>query len=324
MAETLAERLAQLSPEKRRLLLDRLRRDAAEPSRPVAVPRDGGPLPLSFAQERLWFLWRLAPQSAAYNAPVALRLRGALDAAALQEAVSAVVARHEVLRTRYAEGADGPVQVIDPHCAVPLPLVDVPAGDERECEKALRALVTEAAEEPFDLATGPVLRCRLFRAAPQDHVLLLVMHHIACDGWSLPILWHEVAQVYRSAAGAGAADKSQLPEFPELPELPELPLQYADFASWQRKQSADGEYAAQLDYWERQLAAVPALELPADRARPAAPSFAGGRVEVRVAPRVAAELRRLAGSCDATMFMVLLAAFQVLLGRVSGCLLYTS
>jgi amino acid adenylation domain-containing protein len=311
MTSTPTERLARLSPDKQRLLLERLqslrspRSGGTRSPRLAAIPRDGA-LRLSFAQERLWFLWRMQPDSAAYNAPTALRLRGPLDVASLERALSGVVARHEVLRTRYAEGADGPVQVIDPPTPVALDVVDVPGRDDGERERNVRSLADETAARPFDLVAGPVLRCALFRLAAGEHVLLLVMHHIACDGWSLPIVWQEVSEGYRAALAGEAA------------VLADLPLQYADFAAWQRGRAAGGGYAAQLGYWERQLAGVPALALPADRPRPAVPSLAGERVSFAVAAEAAAGLRAVAGRTGTTMFMVLLAAFQVLLARLSG------
>ncbi|MBS2966990.1 amino acid adenylation domain-containing protein, partial [Actinocrinis puniceicyclus] len=277
----------------------------------------GGPLALSFAQERLHFLWRMAPESPAYNAPIALRLRGTLCAESLIAALSGAVARHEVLRTRYVDGDQGPQQVIDPASRIAPARVDADEAD-------LPRLLHDEWARPFDLAGGPVLRATLFRISDAEHVLLLVLHHIAYDGWSDAILWQEIVAGYRAALRGETSDLSQpaelpeVPEVPEFPELPELPLQYADFASWQRKQSADGQFAGQLDYWERQLAEVPALELPTDRPRPAAPSYAADRILLDVPEDLVQRLRSLAQTTGTTPFMVLLAAFQVLLGRVSG------
>ncbi|MEU5552797.1 amino acid adenylation domain-containing protein [Micromonospora sp. NPDC047793] len=302
MSDTLAERLAQLSPERRRLLLERLGRGDARPTGIPRAPRDEA-LPLSFAQERLYFLWRLAPASAAYHAPVAVRLTGRVDVAALGTALSAVVARHEVLRTRYVDGAQGPEQVVEAAAPVPLPLVDVPAG--AGAQAALRELIDAETLRPFDLAEGPVLRATLFRRSPEEHVLLLVMHHIACDGWSLPIMWRELSTVYRD--GAAAAER-----------LPALPVQVADVAWWQRRRQADGGYEPGLRHWQEQLTDVPVLDLPVARPRPATPTFAGDRVPVRLPVAVADGLRELGRSTGCTPFVVLLAAFQVLLSRLSG------
>ncbi|GIJ79312.1 amino acid adenylation domain-containing protein [Micromonospora phaseoli] len=302
MSDTLAERLAQLSPERRRLLLERLRQGDARPAGIVQAPRDGA-VPLSFAQERLYFLWRLAPNSAAYHAPVAVRLHGPVDVVALGEALSALVARHEVLRTRYVDGAAGPEQVVDPAAPVPLPVVDVPDGHRSAA--ALRELVDAETLRPFDLAGGPVLRATLYRCAPGEHVLLLVMHHIACDGWSLPIMWRELSAVYRGGAAAAA-------------QLPPLPVQYADVAWWQRRQQADGGYEQGLRHWQDRLAQVPVLDLPVARPRPMTPTFTGDRVSVRLPAPVATGLREIGRTSGCTPFVVLLAAFQVLLSRLSG------
>ncbi|WP_204038463.1 non-ribosomal peptide synthetase, partial [Micromonospora qiuiae] len=302
MSDTRAERLAQLSPERRRLLLQRMRGNDSRGAGIGAAPRDV-PLPLSFAQERLYFLWRLAPASAAYHAPVAVRLHGPVDVAALAEALSAVVARHEVLRTRYVDGVGGPEQVVDTAAPVPLPVVDVPDGTGSEA--ALRDLVDAETLRPFDLAGGPVLRATLYRRSSREHVLLLVMHHIACDGWSLPIMWRELSAVYRGGAAAAA-------------QLPPLPLQYADIAWWQRRQRAAGGYERSLRHWHDRLAQVPTLDLPVARPRPVSPTFVGDRVPVRLPATVAAGLRELGRTSGCTSFVVLLAAFQVLLSRLSG------
>ncbi|MFI6708294.1 amino acid adenylation domain-containing protein [Nonomuraea sp. NPDC050478] len=284
MSETFAARIAQLPPERRKLLLERL----AGERRPRA-PRTGEPPALSFAQERLWFLWSMAPDSSAYNAPAAVRLRGPLDAEALGRAVDGVVARHEILRTRYVAEGGVPAQVVDPAAPVGLPVVPVTEGE-------LRRLADRECAAPFDLEHGPVLRATLFRLAPDDHVLLLVLHHIAADGWSLPILWRELDALYRGQ------------------DLPALDIQYADHAHRQRAESGgDG-----LDHWCGQLAGVEELALPLDRPRPPEPAHRGQLVPVRVPDDSAARLRELARRNGSTPFMVLLAAVQALLSRVTG------
>ncbi|WP_187281041.1 non-ribosomal peptide synthetase [Nonomuraea sp. C10] len=284
MSETFAARIAQLPPERRKLLLERL----AGERRPRA-PRTGEPSALSFAQERLWFLWSMAPDSSAYNAPAAVRLRGPLDAEALGRAVDGVVARHEILRTRYVAEGGVPAQVVDPAAPVGLPVVPVTEGE-------LRRLADRECAAPFDLERGPVLRATLFRLAPDDHVLLLVLHHIAADGWSLPILWRELDALYRGQ------------------DLPALEIQYADHAHRQRAESGgDG-----LDHWCGQLAGVEELALPLDRPRPPEPAHRGQLVPVRVPDDSAARLRELARRNGSTPFMVLLAAVQALLSRVTG------
>ncbi|MFC4047980.1 condensation domain-containing protein, partial [Dactylosporangium siamense] len=255
-------------------------------------------MPLSFAQQRLWFLAELEPDSAEYNMPAAVHLRGELDVAALAAALTALVARHEVLRTRLVPDADGvPWQVVDPAGAFPLEVVDL-SGAADPILAAEERIAADAAM-PFDLSAGAI-RAALYRLGPDDHVLGLCMHHVVSDEWSAGILRRELNALY-----AGDA-------------LPPLPVQYADFAVWQRQWLTGEVLEGQLDYWRRRLAGAPVLDLPTDRLRPAVRSTAGDAVRFEV-PREAAEaLRGLALSNGATMFMVALAAYTVLLGRYSG------
>ncbi|MGW0811446.1 amino acid adenylation domain-containing protein, partial [Nonomuraea sp. NPDC002799] len=255
--------------------------------------RDGDGLPLSFAQERLWFLWRMAPDSPVYNVPMTYRLSGDLDVPALRQALTQVVTRHEVLRTRYVERDGKPVQLIDPPAPVDLPVVAVPDED------TLTATLHEQSAEPFDL-TRPPLRATLFTLSPTEHVLCLVLHHIACDGWSDGVFWRELTTAYHGH------------------DLPPLPIQYGDYAHWQRRWADDGEYTQQLTYWEEHLADLQILELPADRPRPAVQSFDGAHVPFTIPAHTAARIRDLAQATGSTTFMVLLAAFQLLLARLSG------
>ncbi|HKH48923.1 MAG TPA: amino acid adenylation domain-containing protein [Thermoanaerobaculia bacterium] len=298
---------------------------AGSPEAPPALPPPVGraprtqPLPLSFAQERLWFLDRLAPNRAAYSIPLALDVRGALSAPACAAALATVVRRHEALRTTFQEldGLPGlPVQVIAPPTAepAPLPVVDlsaVPAGRGRA--EALR-LASGVAALPFDLSRGPLLRAvmlRLAGGAEAEHVLLLVLHHIVADGWSLALLIREIAGLL-GAGPAGAA-------------LPELAVQYADYAWWQRQWLTPEEVERELEAWRGLLAGVPLrLELPADRGRAAEAAQAAetddeaGQHTLVLPAAAQARLRGLARSLGATPFMVYLAAFQVLLYRLTG------
>jgi amino acid adenylation domain-containing protein len=281
------------------------RRDVLPPVLPV--PRDR-PLPLSSAQRRLWFLDQMEPGRATYNLPAALRLRGPLDAAALERALAAVVERHEALRTVFRAGADGePVQVMEPAGGFALPvddLVPVPA-EAREAEARRRA--ADEAAAPFDLARGPLFRARLLRLAADDHVLLATLHHAVSDGWSMGVLWRELGALYGAHAGGAPT------------ELPPLPVQYADFAAWERTHRDGPAMDAQLRGWRERLAGAPAaLDLPADHPRPAVQSGRGGRVEAAVDAGTAAGSRALARAEGATLFMALLAAFDVLLARWSG------
>ncbi|MFF4189644.1 amino acid adenylation domain-containing protein [Nonomuraea sp. NPDC001831] len=265
------------------------------------VPRDGGELVLSFAQQRLWFLDRLVPGNPFYNVSLALRLEGALDVVALEGALRWVVGRHEVLRSVFADVDGRPFQVVGP---VPERLLEV----EEAADVARARLVAEReAVTLFDLASGPLLRSRLVRLGEGDHVLLLTTHHIVSDGWSWGVLLGELGECY-AALAAG-----------RQPVLPELPVQYADFAAWQRSWLRGEVLAGHLDYWRDRLAGMPAgIELPLDRPRPVVPSYRGGVVRFRVPAQVVAGLRAVGREQNATLFMVTLAAFQALLSRYSG------
>ncbi|HEY0411151.1 MAG TPA: condensation domain-containing protein, partial [Candidatus Dormibacteraeota bacterium] len=270
------------------------------PIRPV--PR-GGDLPLSFAQERLWFLNRLEPESPAYNVPAAVRLRGALDGEALAASLSEVVRRHESLRTRFVPGPDGPVQRVEPAVAVELPVIDLSGAADAEAE-AVRLRRAEA-RRPFDLERGPLLRATLLRLSGSEHELLLTLHHIVSDGWSLGVLVEEL--------GARCAS------LPGLPGLPDLPVQYGDYAVWQREYLTGEVLASRLSFWRERLAGAPAgLELPADRPRPAVGSSQGGVARRALGGELASSLARLSRGQGATLYMALLSAFGVWLARSSG------
>ncbi|MFI2352998.1 amino acid adenylation domain-containing protein, partial [Streptomyces sp. NPDC019443] len=270
----------------------------------VTVGRDQA-LPLSFAQQRLWFLDQMEPGSAEYNVPTPLPLPGGLDVEALGRALSGVVARHEVLRTRLVVDTDGvPHQVIDPSEPFPLTVVDVSDGPEPMV--AARELVLADAVTPFDLSGGSLIRATLIRVAADEHVLALAMHHVVSDEWSRLILRRELTACYE-AFRAGEPDP-----------LPPLQVQYADFAVWQREWLTGEVLEAQLAYWRAQLLDLPVMELPTDRARPAVRSSAGAVAGFRIARETAEALRALSRECGVSMFMTLLAAFDVLLGRYAG------
>ncbi|MCP8466331.1 non-ribosomal peptide synthase/polyketide synthase [Pseudomonas sp. ZM23] len=269
-----------------------------------AVARDGD-LPLSAAQSRLWFFWRMEPASAAYNVPGALRLRGPLDEAALRRAFDTLVARHETLRTTFGEVDGQAFQRIQPAQALDLARVDLSA--ESDAEAAARQLAETEAQRPFDLRNGPLLRLILLKLADADHVLLLTMHHIVSDGWSIRVLVDEFSRLY----GAFAVGE-------EL-ELPKLPVQYADYAQWQRELLAGDEGQRQLSWWTGLLGnATPVLELAADRPRPAVQSYRGGSLGFSLDAGLGRRLKRLAREQDVTLFMLLLAAYAVLMQRYSG------
>ena len=288
--------------------LDGARLDGAKQPAPppiVPVPRDSA-LPLSFAQQRLWFLDQLEPGSAFYNMPAAVRLRGALDADALRRTLDEIVRRHEVLRTRFVAIDGTPSQVIAPPALLPLMVIELDAAVPEEREHRAAALARAEAARPFDLASGPLLRATLLRLGERDHVLLFTMHHIVSDGWSLGVLVREVAALY----GAFAAGQPS--------PLPDLAIQYADFAQWQR-QYLDQVLAEQVAYWQAELAGAPELlALPTDRPRPAVQSFRGATHGFAVSPQITRRLRELSRRGGATLFMTLAAALGVLLSRYSG------
>ncbi|AEW99306.1 non-ribosomal peptide synthetase [Streptantibioticus cattleyicolor] len=295
-----------LTPEEQALLLLELsrRKGTAAGSIP-RLPGDGAPPPPSFAQERLWFLDQADPGSAAYVMPAGVRLRGRLDVAALAGALGRVVRRHETLRTTFTAVDGRPVPRIRPAAPVPLPVEDLRALPEAERERTVRERYRRETDTPFDLENGPLLRATVLRTADEEHVLLLSVHHIACDGWSLGVLLTELA------AGYGVPEDAADP-------LPPLPVQYADFAAWQRDQLGGDRLDAHLAFWKRQLEAPPVLDLPGDRPRPPRRTSAGDSLPLRLAPKTVARLEELGAGERATPYMVLLAAVTVLLWRWSG------
>ncbi|HSF41477.1 MAG TPA: amino acid adenylation domain-containing protein, partial [Thermoanaerobaculia bacterium] len=265
----------------------------------VRRPRPAEGAPLSFAQERLWFLDRLQPGSTAYNVPRGMELRGPLDVPALSAALSEIVRRHEILRTVYAFAGPEPVQIVLPWEPRALPVVDLSGLPELGAEAA-RIFVEEAAR-PFDLERGPIVRTTLLRGTESEHTLLFLTHHIASDGWSLGVLLRELTALY------GASP------------LPELPVQSADFAMWQREYLSGSVLEAQLAYWREKLAGIPAVQdLPADRPRPAVSSGRGAVEPVAFPAPVVLALERIGRQKNATLFMTLLAAFEAFVHRITG------
>ncbi|RRV07250.1 amino acid adenylation domain-containing protein [Pseudomonas sp. v388] len=259
------------------------------------------PLGLSYAQQRQWFLWQLEPESTAYNMPVALRLTGALDIEALEQSFTALIARHETLRTTFRQNGEQAVQIVHPAVTFTLAVESLPAGE------TLRTFVQREVQRAFDLQQGPLLRVRLLHLAADQHVLILTQHHIVSDGWSMPIMVDELVRLYQGFSEGREID------------LGELPFQYADYALWQRRWMEAGEQARQLAYWQQQLGdEQPILELPADRPRPAVQSAAGERLAIELDSALVAELKNVARQQDVTLFMLLLASFQSLLHRHSG------
>ncbi|HEX6289381.1 MAG TPA: amino acid adenylation domain-containing protein, partial [Herpetosiphonaceae bacterium] len=315
-----AELRAELTARKAEILafLEQVAR-AEQSSTPTIQPVDRAqPLPLSFAQERLWFIDQWEPGRATYNLPQVVRLRGLLDSDALRDSLSEVVRRHEVLRTTFAPAASNgsdptqqgrPVQIIHPPSIVALPCHDLRAIPQPERETTAHRLAAEETERPFDLQRGPLLRALLLRTADAEHLLVLTLHHIVSDGWSTGLLIRELTTLYSAARQAAPGSAS----------IPPLAIQYADFAHWQRQWMAGTTLDAALAYWRRQLADAPALlELPTDRPRPARQTFKGAMETALLPAALVAPLESLSQRADATLFMTLLAAFNVLLYRYTG------
>ncbi|MBZ4422336.1 amino acid adenylation domain-containing protein [Myxococcus sp. RHSTA-1-4] len=304
----LMRRLESLSPEKRELLLRKLREDAkAREPRNVIPARDRQQaVPLSFAQQRLWFIDRLQPGLALYNLPIVLRVEGVLDVVALDKSFQALIARHEVLRTTFAEEPAGPVQRIAPSLTLPLRSVDLrtPPVEEREAE-AWR-LAHEEVRRPFDLLQGPLLRATLLRLAEQEHLLVLVLHHIVFDIWSMGVLVREVLELYGAFSRGGQ------------PALPPLRTQYADWAAWQRGEAQREALETQRSWWKERLAGLELLDLPTDWQRRPGVVARSGSHTFRLPRERWGAVKALAQREGATPFMVLLAVLDVLLLRYSG------
>jgi hypothetical protein len=265
-------------------------------------------LPLAFGQRRLWFLHQVLPPGAAalYNGPLPVRLRGQLDPAALERSFGEIVRRHEVLRTAFRLVGDEPAQLILPELPLRIALVDLAAYPEAERLARTDRLAEAEARRPFDLEQPPLLRATLVRLGPEDHVLLLTIHHIVFDGWSAGVLLKELAALY------GAFVRG------EPSPLPPLPVQFADFAVWQQRWLAGPQLERQLAYWRTQLAHLPDLVLPTDAERPALPTYRGDIHPFRVSPEVTSALKQLSQDHDVTLFMTLLAGFAALLHRYTA------
>jgi amino acid adenylation domain-containing protein/thioester reductase-like protein len=265
------------------------------------------PAPLSYAQSRLWFLEQLESESGVYNTGGAVRLVGVLDVAALAASLNEIVQRHEILRTTFAIANGQPVQVIAPTLAVTLPVIDLQQLPDRERNAEVKRLAIQAADRPFDLTEGALLRVTLLKLGQTEHILLLIMHHIVFDGWSKEVLVRELATLYENF--------SRGKYFP----LPELPIQYADFAHWQRQRLQGEVLEQQLTYWKQKLAdAPPVLELPTDRPRSAVQTFRGSTQFFELSPSLTQKLKQLSQKQGVTLFMTLLAAFQTLLYRYTN------
>jgi len=310
----IAGRIDSLSPAKRALLIERLRRLQLRGAG-VAPRADRNAFPLSFAQRRLWFLQQLDPESAAYNMPALIRLRGRLNVSALSSSLQEILRRHDVLRARFVTIQGQPEQVIEAMDTVSLPLIALDHLPADEREMALMRLAEEEARRPFDLSRAPLMRMHLVRLSADEHALIIVAHHIAVDGWSIAILLRELGALY----AAYAAEKPS--------PLAPLSLQYADYAEWQRtyleerEEAGNGEPMSrrerQLAFWRAHLSDVPALELPTDHPRRLTWSVTGRQFTFALPVDAITALRALAAQEGATLFMALLALFETLLARYS-------
>ncbi|WP_395599089.1 non-ribosomal peptide synthase/polyketide synthase [Pseudomonas sp. A1437] len=305
----LARRFIGLPLEKRQMFLNALQREGVDFSRfpiPAGVDAEDRQA-LSYAQQRMWFLWHLDPQSGAYNLPAAVRLTGRLNQQALEQAFASLIERHETLRTVFQQQSDNSLLQVPLQQPLDIQRVDLSALAAAEREVRVAAAAEEQSLLPFDLAHGPLLRVRLQQLAEQEHVLLLTLHHIVSDGWSMNVLIDEFCRFY------DAHDQGL------VAELPALAVQYSDYALWQRRWLEAGEQQRQLDYWLAQLGDEhPVLELPVDRPRPVLPSYRGRRHEQTVEAALVEQLRGVARQHGVTLFMLLLGTFNILLHRYTG------
>ena len=270
------------------------------------APRDTD-LPLSFAQQRLWFLAQLEDNSSAYNWPASFRLQGNLNTSALEQSLTEIVRRHEILRTNFSVVNGTPVQKINSSQPINLPVIDLQSFSESEREKEAEKLVTKEKEYPFDLAKGSLFRVMLIRLKPEEYIFTLSMHHIIADGWFLNIFISELSTLYSSFCEG------------KLSLLSELPIQYGDFAYWQRQYFQGENLQHQVNYWKQKLAEIsPLLELPTDRPRPPIQTFSGDFEELFISQELTQQLKDLTQKSGATLFMTLLSAFAILLYRYSG------
>ncbi len=307
--DNFAARIAQLPPEKRALLELRLKQQSlAPPIVEQSIPRrvNSGSAPLSFAQQRLWFLDQLEPGSALYNVPGAYCLNGPLDFKSLEQSLNEIVRRHEVLRTTFRSVDGSPLQVASSESPLLLPVVDLSDRAESERQDEARRIAADESRRPFDLEQGPLMRVLLLRLDPEKHVLLLTMHHIVCDGWSMGILFRELSALYN------AFRRGNLVPFTDLP------IQYADYAVWQREWLQGPRLETQLSYWRNQLKNLSTLQLPTDRPRPRVQSYRGARRSMKISKELAAAIKTKSSREGVTLFMILLAAFQALLYRYTG------
>ncbi len=305
------KRLAALSPEKRKLFLQQLNHELSTQRSDLQqiLPQSRGTntFPLSYSQKRLWFLDQLEPGNAAYNIPIAIHLKGNLNLQALENSLSEIVRRHEFLRTTFVTVMDEPLQVINPPEPNVLMAIDLQSISDGKQETEVQQLISEEALRPFDLKRGPLLRTTLLKLGKEDHVLLITMHHIVSDGWSIGLFVRELGAHYQFFCGEQSAP------------LPELPVQYVDFSKWQQEWLEGEILDAQLGYWKTQLKQpLPTLNLSIDYSRPKIQTFRGAKQTLELSQSVTEALKELSRQEGCTLFMTMLTAFNILLYRQTG------
>jgi amino acid adenylation domain-containing protein len=304
MNEEIKQRLENLSPAQRALLNQKIKQKQLQT---ITKRQVNHPVPLSFAQERMWFLDQLNPDTSAYNRPTNIKFAGELNVAALEQSLNAIIHRHEILRTCFPVINEKPVQQIAPHFTLSLPVIDLSHLSIQERDIEVEKLAIQAAQQSFDLSQLPLIKGSLLKLAAQEHLLLLTLHHTIFDGWSFGVLLEELAEFYQAFVTKKPAS------------LPELPIQYADFTQWQRNWLQGEVVASQLNYWKEKLGgSLPVLQLPTDYPRPAIQTYNGAAVSLELSPDLTTALKTLSEQQGITLFMTLLAAFQVLLHRYSG------
>lgn len=280
---------------------------AEVPPAEIVAAGTGRPLAASSGQRRLWFLEQMEPGSPLYNIPYLIRLEGALDISALEQALTKIVERHEALRTQFVAVGSEPMQVVRSSWSLDFPVTDLTAISLTRRDEELRRLTTDEAKKPFDLQRDLMLRVRLFRLSETSHALMLVMHHLASDGWSMAVIYREVGAAYQARVGGFA------------PAWTELPIQYSDFSEWQNEYLRGETIERLIDYWKKQMAGAPALlELPTDHPRPPLQSHRGDCVAIRLPAELVMRLRKTSAQERVTLFMTLLAGFNIVLHRYTG------
>lgn len=307
----LNDRLANLSPAKRALLELKLKQKQAQATSQGITPREDSAIaPLSFAQQRLWFLEQLEPGSPAYHISAIFQLEGELDVAALTASLNEIVQRHEALRTTFTAVNGQPAQQVQKDVAITVPVEDLQGLPTEQRKAEIAKLTATETRRPFNFSQDPFLRACLLKLAPDEHHLVLTMHHIASDGWSKGVLLNELSLLYQDFL----AGERLLRQAQDKPSLEPLPIQYADFAVWQREYLAGERLTRQLNYWKKQLAgAPPRLELPTDFPRPAVQAYKGKRMPLKVDQALVEAIQHVGQQVGATLFMTLFAAFNVLL-----------